>query len=253
MDTVRWSELVERGRLIVESIGDGIFRLTEQVLALSERSCFYLVQGDDIACMIDGGWGFCADIPAALPTNGLKLIAAATHSHYDHIGCLHVADERLGHRLEAEIFSDPRPDATQALPFLLGRPVLPGGGRIEPSSIRQAPCALTACVEEGSRIELGGRHLSVLHTPGHSPGSVSFLDSGSGTLFCGDVLLEGEIYDDIPGADRAALLRTHRRLERLPFRRLCAGHGRVLDRPAAMARMEGYRRSHGGVSEVGNG
>jgi len=243
LDAVRWSDLVKRGRLIVEPIGEGVFRLSEQVLEASERSCFYLVQGASAACMIDGGWGFCTDVQAALPTNGLRLIAAATHSHYDHIGFLHAVDERLGHPLEAHVFSDPRPEATQALPFLLDRPVLPGGECIESSSIRQAACPLTACVGEGSRIELGDRHLLVLHTPGHSQGSVSFLDSGSGTLFCGDILLEGDIYDDIPGASRNVLLQTHRRLEHLPFRRVCAGHGRVLDRPAAIARMERYRQS----------
>ncbi len=56
-------------------------------------------------------------------------------------------------------------------------------------------------LEEGVKIDLGGgAGIEVLHTPGHSPGSVSLFMPGEGALFCGDVLPEPgvlPIYEDV--------------------------------------------------------
>jgi len=46
---------------------------------------------------------------------------------------------------------------------------------------------------EGDEIELGKTRLRVLHTPGHSPGSVCFYDAAGGTVIGGDVLFQGSI------------------------------------------------------------
>jgi glyoxylase-like metal-dependent hydrolase (beta-lactamase superfamily II) len=243
MREISWSILVRPGGVIIEPLGSGIFRLSESVLAADERSYFYLVHGDESSCLIDGGWGFCADLLDRLPGQANDLIAIATHSHYDHIGHLSVATRRFGHRDEAHVFRDPTIEATQASPFLAGRPCLADGNSIDQQSMRQHSCALTDLVDEGDEIDLGGRVLRVLHTPGHSPGSISLFDEATGTVFCGDILLEGDIYDDIGGADRAVLLKSHERLSSLSFNRLLPGHGPAMDKPAALTRMAGYRKA----------
>ena len=48
-------------------------------------------------------------------------------------------------------------------------------------------------IEPGERIRFGNVEWNVLHTPGHSPGSVSFHDMKHGTVFSGDVLFAGSI------------------------------------------------------------
>ncbi|HEV2878173.1 MAG TPA: MBL fold metallo-hydrolase, partial [Candidatus Eremiobacteraceae bacterium] len=49
-------------------------------------------------------------------------------------------------------------------------------------------------LKEDDRLEVGGRSLHVLHTPGHSPGSVSFvLDEAAPTVLSGDTLFAGSI------------------------------------------------------------
>lgn len=221
------------GRRLAQPLGRGIWRLSESALLPEERSWFYLVEGTARTCLIDGGWGLGPAPQAAL--------AIATHSHFDHIGHLGAVALRLGHVAEAAVFADPTPAATQALPFLLGRRVLPGGC-LDMDSFAQGPCPLTETVTQGDSIDLGGRCLRVFHTPGHSPGSISLLDSRTGTLFSGDVLLQGHIYDDIPGADPQALADSHRRLLQLDFSCLCGGHGVPLDRPMAEARARAYSR-----------
>src|SRR4051794_33323691 len=118
MEQARWIDLVAPGGLIVEPLGSGIFRLSESMLAPAERSFFYLVQGAKVSCLIDGGWGLCDDLLTRLPSGTKNLTAIATHSHYDHIGHLSVARRRYGHQAEADVFSNPNVEATQAWPFL---------------------------------------------------------------------------------------------------------------------------------------
>lgn len=229
--------------LLVEDMGADILRLSESMLQESERSFFYLIRGDQHSCLIDGGWG----LGAGLPDHWLPdLIAVATHSHFDHIGHLYQATTRLGHPAEAAIFADPQPEATQAAPWLYGRPVLMDGSAIDPITPGQRACPLTGQLEEGAIVDLGGRRLVVLHTPGHSPGSISLYDDSTQSLFCGDVLLSGHIYDDIPGADPALVRLSHRRLASLPFRQTFGGHGPVMDRGTALTRMARYADARSG-------
>jgi hydroxyacylglutathione hydrolase len=62
----------------------------------------------------------------------------------------------------------------------------------------------------GQQLTVGGLEFTVRHTPGHSPGSVSFL--GQGTIFGGDVLFNGSIgRTDLPGGDFATLMRSIQR------------------------------------------
>ena len=136
MRKISWDVLVRPGGLIIEPLGSGIFRLSESVLSAGERSCFYLVHGDESSCMIDGGWGFCANLLEQLSGEVTDLIAIATHSHYDHIGHLSMARRRFGHREEAHIFRDPTIEATQAWPFLAGRPCLADGDSIDAQSMK---------------------------------------------------------------------------------------------------------------------
>lgn len=227
--------------LAVEQLLPGVLRVSETVVAPAERSFFYLLQGDDADILVDGGWGF-ASLETVRPDPGKPLLAVATHSHYDHIGLLHLSSERFGHSAEAPVYADPTPWMTQALPHLDGLPSLADGQVIDHGSILQHACPLTRIVDDGDRIEAGGISLDVLHTPGHSPGSICLIDRKHGLLFSGDTVHDGYIWDDIPGADRTTLLASHRRLASLDFARACPGHGAVLDRAAFVERIERHRR-----------
>jgi glyoxylase-like metal-dependent hydrolase (beta-lactamase superfamily II) len=241
----RWQDLVGAGNLVAIEIEPGVLRLTEGIVSEAERSFFYLVQGNDTDCLIDGGWGFCTDLGDIRRDTERPLVAIATHSHFDHIGLLHLAKRRYAHPAEASIFANPDPASTQALPYLADRLVLAGDGIIEPTSIRQQPCPVDIFLDDGDVLDLGGRHLVALHTPGHSPGSLSLLDASAGLLFCADTVHDGHIWDDIPGADRKMLTMSHERLAEVDFARACPGHGAILPRTAFMNRIARYRREAG--------
>jgi glyoxylase-like metal-dependent hydrolase (beta-lactamase superfamily II) len=64
-------------------------------------------------------------------------------------------------------------------------------------------------LEEGDEVEVGELVLSVLHCPGHSPGSIAFFNAAQRFAIVGDVLFRGSIgRTDLPGGDHATLLRS---------------------------------------------
>ena len=121
-----------------------------------------------------------------------------THGHFDHIGAvrdLMDADTRLViHELDAPMLADPVLNAGAGL---LGRSIT-------------APEA-TDKVREGDELELAGLKIRVLHTPGHTPGSVCWLIEGE--LFTGDTIFDyGWGRTDLPGGSEEQMAASLRRL-----------------------------------------
>ncbi len=119
----------------------------------------------------------------------IKLIANS-HGHLDHVLGIRGVQEATGaklllHQQELEIIRG----AAGVAASLLGRPVEP----------LPAPDHF---LEDGDEVEVEGVKLTVLHTPGHTPGSLSFY--AEGLLFSGDTLFRGSIgRTDLPGGDYA--------------------------------------------------
>jgi glyoxylase-like metal-dependent hydrolase (beta-lactamase superfamily II) len=117
----------------------------------------------------------------------IKVIANS-HAHIDHVLGVRGVQEATGakfllHPQELEIASG----AAQAAAGLLGRPVEP-------------PPEPDALLADGDEVEVAGVKLKVIHTPGHTPGSLSFYSDGM--LFCGDTLFRGSIgRTDLQGGD----------------------------------------------------
>lgn len=133
-------------------------------------------------------------IAESLMQRGLTVTAiVATHAHFDHI----VAAERLRELTGA--------------PFLLhpeDKPLLPWmqeSGRLFLGVDLPAPPEVDTDANEGDKIKAGDVELEVVHTPGHSPGSISLVSGGA--VFSGDTLFAGSIgRTDLPGGETQALL-----------------------------------------------
>ena len=77
-------------------------------------------------------------------------------------------------------------------------------------------------------ISIGTQTFRILFTPGHSPGSICFLDETENVLFCGDTIFHGSIgRTDFPGCSQEVLLNSiHTKLMTLPDSIICVpGHG----------------------------
>ncbi|EST30656.1 hypothetical protein M878_18230 [Streptomyces roseochromogenus subsp. oscitans DS 12.976] len=99
----------------------------------------------------------------------------------------------------------------------------------DPRTHRVDPLPVTRTLLDGDTLAVGGRTLTVLHLPGHTPGCIALYEERTGALYTGDVLYDGELIDDLPESDPPAYRRSLARLERLVdlgVRVVLPGHGR---------------------------
>ncbi len=170
----------------------------------------YMIVGQQVHLIDAGVASHVGDVDAYLTGIGRSLEAVATvaltHSHADHMGGLktihsHSQCRVIVHAQEASWVEDPRLQANERPTPEFDR--LVGGG-----------VTVDQRVTHGDRIELEpGLRLYVIHTPGHSPGSVSYLLEGDQVLFSGDAVAFAwgvPVYDDVKVS-----LATVRRLQSL--------------------------------------
>ncbi|CAN5161295.1 MBL fold metallo-hydrolase [soil metagenome] len=129
--------------------------------------------------------------------------ATSTHAHPDHVGLSQRLRQHSGaaivmHRVEQATSSnramERSPEAAIARLREWGAPddavdVLLQQGR--PANLPDSPHEFVAdrLVDDGDLLEIAGRHLQVLHTPGHTAGSICLRDAEDGLLFTGDTVL----------------------------------------------------------------
>lgn len=139
-----------------------------------------------------------------------------THAHFDHIGGVDAVRRLKGcpvylHDAEAEWLTNPKRNGSTMWPEL--------GEAITTDPAEYA-------LDDGQKLKLLGIVFQVLHTPGHSPGSVSLLYGNH--LFGGDVLFRLSVgRTDLPGGDQQELLDSiHDKLFKLPGETIVyPGHG----------------------------
>jgi len=80
------------------------------------------------------------------------------------------------------------------------------------------------------RLSLGSTELKILHTPGHSPGSICFYSADKKILICGDLVFEqGVGRTDLPFGNTEALRNSIETISALDTELLLPGHGRIIE------------------------
>ncbi len=184
-------------------------------------NCF-LVEGADRAVLVDTGLGLADVHEAARTLTPRPILAVNSHGHDDHRGGNWLFDDVAAHPLAAAAVTAPVPAARLGAYLSVAReqytayerlrdddgrffhlltaettprPVPPGADAwTVPAGPAPVPLA------DGARIDLGGRALTVLHTPGHSPDSLCLFDEHAGLLFAGDTLITGDFWVHLPDA-----------------------------------------------------
>ncbi|MCX7284120.1 MAG: MBL fold metallo-hydrolase [Novosphingobium sp.] len=207
--------------LQVQMIDPDTAVIRQSVLTNFEAPFLYLVFGKDKALLLDTGAGNVRIRPTVdrLITawqqrhqgRRIRLIVAHSHSHGDH----HAGDSE---------FSD-RPDTT-----VVG---------LKPEEVAAA-FGLSAWPEQTARLDLGGRAVEIIPTPGHEPAHIMVYDARTQLLFSGDMLYPGRLYvpaarfaDFRASAERlAAFARTH------PIKALLGAHIELTSTPGQDYAME---------------
>ena len=89
----------------------------------------------------------------------------------------------------------------------------------------------------GDAIALGGREITALHTPGHSPGHLCFWEPERGYLFTGDLVYKDTLFAYYPSTDPKAYLRSLEKIAALPVKRVFPAHHTLDIQPEILERM----------------
>ncbi len=186
------------------------------VLTIAESNC-YLVGCERTrqAIVVDPGDDADRILARAEELGMYPRLVVITHAHWDHVNAAGVVAERSG----CPIAMHPADLALLALAPDITRERIGIRGP-EPPRIDQ-PLA------DSDVLHIGDVDLAVLHTPGHTPGSICLLADAEAALFSGDTLMAGWVgRTDRPGGDRAAIRASlWNRLLALPDEtRVFAGH-----------------------------
>lgn len=135
------------------------------------------------AIVVDGGDGVDEVLRRLQARNLHATYLLHTHAHIDHIGDVATLRERAGGRAMLHPGDLPLYRALEMQAHWIGLAPVP---RI---------VDLDADLHDGDTIKLGDTRIEVLHTPGHTPGSVCFAirDGASATILSGDTLFAGSI------------------------------------------------------------
>jgi glyoxylase-like metal-dependent hydrolase (beta-lactamase superfamily II) len=187
-------------------------RVERHVVGALSTNCFIVTDDVGGPCVVIDPAG---DAPVLLAALRGREVAAVvlTHGHFDHVGAAGAVVEGTGAPLLAH--SADADDATDSAR---------NGGML--FGFSEAAPAVDRRLEHDDQVVAGDLTLSVLHTPGHTPGGISLL--GDGHLFCGDTVFAGSVgRTDFPGGDARTLRRSiEERIVPLPDATvLHPGHG----------------------------
>lgn len=173
-------------------------------------NCYVVATGPGSECVVvDPGKDAAAGVAEVVREHRLKPVSVlVTHGHVDHMWCVAPVAGTYDatawiHPADRHLLSDPMAGMSRETSQML----LGGAYQwAEPDDVRE--------LADADELELAGLRFVVDHTPGHTPGSVTFRTPYDGedisqVMFAGDLLFQGSIgRTDLPGGDHAAMLRS---------------------------------------------
>ncbi|MEK1927121.1 MAG: MBL fold metallo-hydrolase [Rhizobium giardinii] len=209
----------------VKRLDDGVTAISEPFIQEFYRCNIWHVRGRDRDMLVDSGMGVVSLRQWVPLVTERDLVAVASHTHFDHIGCHHEFECRAVHAAEADLLASPTRANTLADPYVTDEifhalPPEPYCSRCY--AVKKAPA--TRILDDGDVIDLGDRVFEVIHTPGHSPGGIALYEKATEILFSGDILYDGPLVEDIYHSNAADYLTSMERLLKIPVRIVHGGH-----------------------------
>jgi glyoxylase-like metal-dependent hydrolase (beta-lactamase superfamily II) len=206
----------------------------------AEEVISYLMVGTKQALLFDTGMGI-GNIKAIVARlTSRPIVVLNSHTHDDHVGgnwqfpfvygmdTTFTRASAKGSREDAQ--------AEIAKDQLCG--ALPKG--FDPAKYSTRPWKISLFVHNGFKINLGGRTIEIISTPGHTPDSISLIDRANSLLFTGDTFYPGEIWLYRPETDFSAYLASVKKLAALaPQLKLVLGaHNVPVAQPSVLPQLD---------------
>jgi glyoxylase-like metal-dependent hydrolase (beta-lactamase superfamily II) len=221
-----------------------VYRVVAGVFAIyephqSEETIGYLILGEQRALLFDTGMGI-GDLRGLVgKLTRLPVRVLNSHTHDDHVGNNWQFESVLSLQTDfsQQNARGSREDAQAEIEAGQVCGELPKG--FDRKTYATRPWKIAGWVHDGERIELGGRTIEVIATPGHTPDSISLFDAGNGLLFTGDTYYPGTIWLYRPETDLAEYGKSVHRLAALaPRVKIVSGaHNVPVARPEVLTQL----------------
>ena len=237
----------------VEKIDNDTYAISEYK-HWEETHC-YLLCGTEKAVLIDTGLGV-ANIKAVVDSlTTLPVTVITTHVHWDHIGGHRYFDDIAVHEAEKDWLSVQFPIPLTVVKRNLMRKPCDFPPDFEVEKYQLFCSEPQQILHDSDSIDLGNRNLTVIHTPGHSPGHCCFYESQRKYLYSGDLIYSGCLDAFYPTTDPELFCQSVRKIQALEINRVLPAHHQINipvrivdDIEAAFSRLE-----RDGLLKQGNG
>lgn len=181
----------------------------------SEETIGYLIVGTKRALLFDTGMGISDVKKVTAELTKLPVVVLNSHTHDDHVGGNWEFDTIYGMdtAFTRQNARGSREDAQAEIAPDQICGSLPKG--FDPKTYATKPWTISTFIGNNDHIELGGRTIEVIATPGHTPDAISLLDRANGLLFTGDTYYPAPIWLFRPETDLDGYGRSIRRLAAL--------------------------------------
>lgn len=201
-----------------------------------EETHCYLLIGHDRALLIDTGLGISNISDEEKKLTDKPVTAVATHIHWDHIGGHKYYPDFYAHKAELNWLSGEFPLSIETIrEMVLDRCDPPEGYDIGTYELFQG--TPTRVLGDGDTVDLGGRSVTVIHTPGHSPGHICFFEASRGYLFTGDLVYKDTLFAYYPSTEPRAYLKSLETVAALPVKKVFPAHHTLDIQPEILTRM----------------
>ncbi|KAJ50187.1 glyoxylase-like metal-dependent hydrolase (beta-lactamase superfamily II) [Clostridium tetanomorphum] len=201
-----------------------------------EETHAYLLNGTERSLLVDTGLGICNIYDEVIKLTDKPVTAVATHIHWDHIGGHKFFPDFYAHEDELNWLNGEFPlTLEQIKDMVVDRCDLPEGYNVDNYKFFQG--TPTMVLKDNDIIDIGGRFIQVLHTPGHSPGHICFFEKERGYLFTGDLVYKDTLFAYYPSTDPKAYLKSIERVATLPVKKVFPAHHSLDIHPEILIRM----------------
>jgi glyoxylase-like metal-dependent hydrolase (beta-lactamase superfamily II) len=241
-DLTEWFEVIR--------IEDGLWAIREP--HHEEEVISYLIHAGDEALLVDTGMGIGDIRQLTEELTDAPIRVVNTHSHYDHVGDDHRFSHVAIHKRERSAVE--RGVEPERVAKLVGEgsfkiPVPEG---FVPQEYHIRPASVDRTLSDGDKLSIGELQFEVLHTPGHSPGSICLWEASKKWLFSGDTIYCGPLFAQLPHSDLGDYVRSMSRLCGLAprVRLVLPGHGETpLDASIIFQIAQGFQQILEGAVE----
>jgi glyoxylase-like metal-dependent hydrolase (beta-lactamase superfamily II) len=211
----------------------------------AEETIGYLIVGEKRALLFDTGMGISDIKKVTAELTKLPIIVLNSHTHDDHVGGNWQFPFIFG--MDTAFTRASAKGSRADAQAEIGKDMLCGAlpKNFAPAKYATKPWKISLFVHDGFKINLGGRTVEVIATPGHTPDAISLLDRASGLLFTGDTFYPGEIWLYRPETDFTAYLASVEKLAALSsdVKLVLGAHNVPVAQPSVLAQLDAAIRS----------